>query len=77
MSTFTEIISLSGIKLTRRSNKDYLQITWLEIETVTFYSDISMAFMLPISASCTIGTGSFPGVKQPGRGADHPPPSSA
>jgi hypothetical protein len=28
-------------------------------------------------ASCTMGTGSFPGVKQPGRGADHPPPSSA
>jgi hypothetical protein len=28
-------------------------------------------------ASCTVGTGSFPGVKWPGRGADHPPPSSA
>ena len=27
------------------------------------------------SASCTRGTGSFPGVKRPGRGADHPPPS--
>jgi hypothetical protein len=27
-------------------------------------------------ASCTMGTGSFPGVKQPERGADHPPPSS-
>ena len=26
-------------------------------------------------ASCTRGTGSFLGVKQPGRGADHPPPS--
>jgi hypothetical protein len=25
-------------------------------------------------ASCTIGTGSFPGVKRPGRGVDHPPP---
>jgi hypothetical protein len=24
-------------------------------------------------ASCTIGTGSFPGVKRPRRGADHPP----
>ena len=24
------------------------------------------------SASCTMGTGSFPGVKRPGRGADHP-----
>jgi hypothetical protein len=28
-------------------------------------------------ASCTMGTGSFPGVKRPGRGADHLPPSSA
>ena len=28
-------------------------------------------------ASYTMGTGSFPGVKQPGRGVDHPPPSSA
>jgi hypothetical protein len=28
-------------------------------------------------ATCTMGTGSFPGVKRPGRGADHPPPSSA
>jgi hypothetical protein len=26
-------------------------------------------------ASCTMGTGSFPGVKRPGRGADHPPRS--
>ena len=28
-------------------------------------------------ASCTMGTGSFPGVKLPGRGVDHQPPSSA
>jgi hypothetical protein len=28
-------------------------------------------------ASCTMGTGFFPGVKRPGRGADHPRPSSA
>jgi hypothetical protein len=27
-------------------------------------------------ASCIMGTGSFPRVKRPGRGADHPPPSS-
>ena len=26
-------------------------------------------------ASCTMGTGSFPRVKRPKRGADHPPPS--
>ena len=29
------------------------------------------------SASYTMGTGSFSGVKWPGRGVDHPPPSSA
>ena len=28
-------------------------------------------------ASYTLGTESFPGVKRPGRGVDHPPPSSA
>jgi hypothetical protein len=28
-------------------------------------------------ASCTMGTGSFQGVKRPGRGADHPSPPSA
>ena len=28
-------------------------------------------------ASCTKGTGSFPGIKQPRRGVDHLPPSSA
>ena len=28
-------------------------------------------------ASYTMGTGSFPGVKRPGRGVYHPPPSSA
>jgi hypothetical protein len=28
-------------------------------------------------ASCTMGTGSFPGVKRPRRGVDHPPLSSA
>jgi hypothetical protein len=27
--------------------------------------------------SYTMGTGSFPGVKRPGRDADHPPPPSA
>jgi hypothetical protein len=28
-------------------------------------------------ASYTIGTASFLGIKRPGRGVDHPPPSSA
>jgi hypothetical protein len=29
------------------------------------------------TASYTRGTGPFPGVERPGRGVDHPPPSSA
>jgi hypothetical protein len=33
--------------------------------------------LVPTQPLITIGTGSFPGVKQPGRGVDHPPPSSA
>jgi hypothetical protein len=28
-------------------------------------------------SSCTMGTGTFPGVKLLGNGVDHPPPSSA
>jgi len=28
-------------------------------------------------APYTVGTGSFPGVQRPGRGVEHPPPSSA
>ena len=28
-------------------------------------------------SSCTLDNGSFPGVKRPGRGVDHPPPSCA
>jgi len=31
----------------------------------------------PPRHSCTMGTGSIPGLKRPGRGVDHPPPSSA
>ena len=30
----------------------------------------------PTQSSCTKGTGSFTGVKRPGRGVDHPPLSS-
>jgi hypothetical protein len=31
----------------------------------------------PGAHPCTMGTGSFPGAKLPGSGADHPPPSNA
>jgi hypothetical protein len=46
-------------------------------------SQWGMRFSAPVqtgpgahSASYTMGTGSFPGVKQPGRGIGHPFPSS-
>jgi len=29
------------------------------------------------ATSYTVGTGSFPGVKRPGRGVHHPPPATA
>ena len=33
--------------------------------------------MYSIRKDCTMGTGSFPGVKRPGRGVDHQPQSNA
>jgi hypothetical protein len=41
------------------------------------FSHTSRPALGPIPASCTMGTGSYPGVKRSGRGADHPPPPSA
>ena len=45
---------------------------------------VGMRFSAPMQtgpgthpAFITMGSGSFPGVKQPGHGVDHPPPSSA
>jgi hypothetical protein len=35
-----------------------------------------LIFFVHHQASCTLGTGSFSGVKRPGRGADHPAPLS-
>jgi hypothetical protein len=34
-----------------------------------------MIVIIALQLKVTMGTGSFPGVKRPGRGADHPPPS--
>ena len=33
--------------------------------------------VITTTTTTTLGTGSFPGVKWPGRGVDHPPPYSA
>jgi hypothetical protein len=56
-----------------------------EVDIETRYGDRDGArFSTPVQtgpgphpASYTMGTGSFPGVKWPGRGFDHPPQSSA
>ena len=39
-----------------------------------FFKNIALDY-LSYQNPVTMGTGSFPGVKWPGRGADHPPPS--
>jgi hypothetical protein len=50
-----------------------LSKTFLILKRIEYDTIITVAH----PASCTIGTGSFPGVKQLGHGADHPLPSSA
>jgi hypothetical protein len=47
-------------------------------ETPCIYIMINYIWLhVSTPASCTMGTGSFLGVKRPGRCTDHPPPSSA
>ena len=36
-----------------------------------------MIVIIALQLKVTVGTGSFPGVKRPGRGADHPFPSNS
>ena len=49
--------------------------------TVRNRTPVEARFSAPVQtglgASYTMGTGSFPGVKRPGRGVDHPPSSGA
>jgi hypothetical protein len=51
-----------------------MQYKILNVELNAIYL-LRTFFIFPYSL-CTMGTGSFPGVKRPGRGADHPPPST-
>ena len=44
---------------------------------MTLFRIIQNVMFLLLTASYTMGTGSFPEVKRPGRGADYPHPSSA
>ena len=40
------------------------------------FSELVQTGLVAHPASYTMGTGSFPVIKRPGRGVDHPPPSS-
>jgi hypothetical protein len=50
-----------------------MSVMIIQFWTTTIYIYI----YIYIYASCTVGTGSLPGVKRPGRGADLLPPPSA
>jgi hypothetical protein len=54
------------------------------VDIATRYGMVVARFSAPVQtgpgahpASYTVGTGSFPGEKRPGRGADQPPPTNA
>jgi hypothetical protein len=58
-------------------------VTRYELDGLGNESRLGARFSAPVQtgpgaypASCTMGTGLLPGVKRPGRGVDHPPPSS-
>jgi hypothetical protein len=56
-------------KLVGNYHRDYL--------TLTSCPSVKFTICVLQPCYCLLCTGSFPGVKQPGRGVDHPPPSSA
>jgi hypothetical protein len=61
----------------KMSNRELIKIHYKKIPVgVRFFAHVQTG---PGAhpAFCTVGTGSFPGVKRPGRDADHPPPSTA
>jgi hypothetical protein len=49
----------------------------IESRWVRDFSQMSRPVLGTNQASCTMGTGSFPGADRAGRGADHTPPSSS
>jgi hypothetical protein len=54
-----------------------LQLVYLQVAAVLCLFSVDFVCFPFFPASCTMGTRSFPGVKRPERGADHPPPFSA
>ena len=58
--------------------EDLFLYSWLGQNTFSLLQTIqTISDSHPASYSVTMGTGSFPGVKRPERGADHPPHLSA
>jgi len=55
--------------------RQYMCICWCVTEINYRMHGATMEIVRP--AFYTVDTGSFPGVKRPGRGVDQPPPSSA
>ena len=67
-----------------RNKKCYTGFDWLRAGRSGNRNPVKARFSAPVQtgtgahpASCTMGTVSFPGVKRPGRGVNHPPTSSA
>ena len=56
--------------------RDFIQYFQANYGTVSLRLAIFHIIQFRISQH-TVGTGYFPGLKRPGRGVDHPPPSSA
>ena len=81
--TEADALSLSPLSvITMTTNKNNIKSTWYWgffsfVYGKTNWLQLSNSAEDSSLASHTMGTGSFPGVKQPGRGADHPPPFSA
>jgi hypothetical protein len=64
----------------KQSNMNTTSQTLASLTTQILTSNpppLFLLFLIGYPASCTMGTGSFPGEKRPGRDANHPPSSCA
>jgi hypothetical protein len=75
--TVIETVEDEGTEFRRNVGKRSLIVATSEPRKKETSTTPLLNILTYLFISCTMGTGSFPGVKRPGRGADHPPPSSA